>query len=92
MRMLCSVAECAGIVRFVVNWDWLVSMKINRNVHNDCMLPVTVYASETWAPKKAHMELLSVAQRNMERIMLCITLRDHKRNTWIRHIIYVIKK
>ena len=27
------------------------------------------------------MELLSVAQRKMERIMLDITLRDHQRNT-----------
>ena len=59
-----------------------------------------MYGSETWALKKAHMELLSVAQRKMERIMLGITLRDHKRNTWIRHqtgvndndIIDVIKK
>ena len=48
--------------------------------------------------KKAHVELLSVAQHTMERIMLGITLRDHKRNTWIRHqtgvndIIDVIKK
>ena len=44
------------------------------------------------------MELLSVAQLKMERIMLGITLRDHKRNTWTRHqtgvndIIDVIKK
>ena len=59
---------------------------------------VMVYGSETWALKKAHMELLSVAHRKMERIMLGITLRDHKRNTWIRHqtgvndIIDVIKK
>ena len=44
-----------------------------------------VYGSETWALEKAHMELPSVAQRKMERIMLGITLRDHKRNTWIRH-------
>ena len=66
-----------------------------------------VYGSETWALKKAHMEilsaaqlmeLLSAAQLNMERIMLGITLRVHKRNTWIRHqtcendIINVIKR
>ena len=44
-----------------------------------------VYGSETWALTKAHMDLLSVAQRKMERIMLGITLHDHKRNTWIRH-------
>ena len=74
------------------------SMKIKRNLHNEYVIPVMVYGSKTWALKKAHMELLSVAQRKMERIMLGITLRDHKRNTWIRHqtgvndIIDVIKK
>ena len=61
---------------------------------------VTSHVVRQWdtALKKAHMELLSVAQRKMERTMLCITLRDHTRNTWIRHqtgvnnIIDVIKK
>ena len=60
-------------------------MKIKRKIHNEYVLPVMVHGSETWALKKAHVELLSVAQRKMERIMLGITLRDHKRNTWIRH-------
>ena len=74
------------------------SMEIKRKVHNEYVLPVMVYGSETWALKKAHMELLSVAQRKMERIMLDITLCEHKRNTWIRYqtglndIIDVIKK
>ena len=74
------------------------SMNVKRKVHNEYVLPVMVYGSETWALKKAHMELLSVAQRKMERIMLGTTLRDHKRNTWIRHqtgvndIICVVKK
>ena len=57
------------------------SMNIKRKVHNEYVLPVMVYGSETWAQKKAHMELLSVAQRKMERIMLGITLRNHTRNT-----------
>ena len=65
------------------------SMNVKRKVHNEYVLPVMVYGSETWALKMAHMELLSVAQREMERIMLGITLRDHKRNTWIRHQICV---
>ena len=74
------------------------SMNINRKVHDECVLPVMVYGSETVALKKVHMELLSVAKCKMERIMLGITLRDHKRNTWIRqqtgvnYIINVIKK
>ena len=73
---------------------------IKRNAYNVYVLPVMVYGSETWALKKAHTEILSVAQRNIERMMLgiTVTLRDHKRNTWIRHqtrvnyIIDVIKK
>ena len=46
-----------------------------------------VYDSATWTLNKAHIELMAVG----------ITLRDHKRDTWIRHqtgvndIIYVIK-
>ena len=61
------------------------SMNATRKVHNEYELPVMVYGSETWALNKAHMELLSVAQRKMEGIILGITLRDHKRHTWIRH-------
>ena len=53
------------------------SMNIKRKVHNEYVLPVMVYGSETWALEKSHLELLSVAQRKMERIMLGITLRDH---------------
>ena len=74
------------------------SMKIKSTVHNEYVLPVMVYGSVTWALNTAHIELMSVAQRYIERFMLGITLRDHKRNTWIRHqtvvnvIIYVIKK
>ena len=74
------------------------SMEIKRKVYIEYVLPVMVYGSETWAPKKAHVELLSVAQHKMERIMPGVTLRDHKRNTWIRHqtgvndIIDVIRK
>ena len=70
------------------------SMDIKRKVHNAYVLSVMVYGNDTWALKKAHMEILSVAQR----IMLGITLRDHIRNTCIRHqtgvnyIIVVIKK
>ncbi|KAI8494201.1 hypothetical protein Bbelb_279610 [Branchiostoma belcheri] len=42
------------------------------------------YGSETWALTSTQMEMLRVAQRKMERIMLGITLRDRKRNSWIR--------
>ena len=38
------------------------SMKIKRKIHNEYVLPVMVYGSETWALKKAHMELLSLSR------------------------------
>ena len=61
------------------------SMNIKRKVHNEYVLPVMMYCSETWTLQKAHMKLLSLAQCKMERIMLGLTLPDHKRNTLIRH-------
>ncbi len=33
------------------------SMNVKRNVHNEYVLPVMVYGSETWALKKVDMEL-----------------------------------
>ena len=62
-------------------------MEIKMKVHNEHVLglPVMVYGSEMWTLKKVNMELLSVAQRKTERIMISITLRDHKRDTGIRH-------
>ena len=60
-------------------------MNIKRKVHHEYGLPVMVYGSDTLTPKEAHVELLSVTQRKMERTMLGTILRDHKRNTWIRH-------
>ena len=74
------------------------SKKIKRKVHNEYVLPIMVSGSKTWTLKKAHMELLSVAQRKMECNMFGIILRDHDFNGWIRHqtgvhdIINVIKK
>ena len=42
------------------------------------------YGSETSALTTEQIDALAVAQRKMERIMLGITLRDHRRNTRIR--------
>ena len=47
-------------------------------------MPVMTYGSETWALTTAQMDALAVAQRKMERIMLGITLRDQRHNTWIQ--------
>ena len=60
------------------------SMQIMKKVFNEFVLPVMTYGSETWALTIAQMDALAVAQRKMERIMLGITLRDQRHNTWIR--------
>ena len=60
------------------------SMQIKKKVFNEYVLPVMTYGSETWALTTAQMDALAVAQRKMERIMLGITLRGQRHNTWIR--------
>ena len=59
-------------------------MEIKRKIQEECILPVMTYGCETWALNNAMMDTLAVAQGKMELIMLGITLRDRKRNTWIR--------
>ena len=59
-------------------------MKIKREVLNEYVISVMTYGSETWALTTAQVNALAVAQRKMERIMLGVTLRDRKHNTWIR--------
>ena len=58
-------------------------MKIKRKIHDAYILPVMTYGCETLALNNAMTEKLAVAQRKMERIMLGISPRDRKRNTWI---------
>ena len=57
------------------------------------------YVIHAWTLTKAHMELLSITQRKMMRIMVVASpICDHKRNPWMLHqtgvndIIDVIKK
>ena len=60
------------------------SMNIKRKMHDEYILPVMTYGCETWVLNNATMDNLAVTQRKMERIMLGITLRNRKRNTWDR--------
>ena len=68
---------------------------LKRKVMNQCVLPVLTYGSETWTLTNRMATKLKVTQRKMERIMLGITLRDKKRNEWIRNqtrVTYVKQK
>ena len=58
------------------------SMKIKRKIQNEYVLSVMVCGSEKWALKKAHM--VSRATKHGAHHTRHY-LRDHTRNTWIRH-------
>ena len=57
---------------------------LKRKTFNQCILPVLTYACETWTMSQKMIKKFQTTQRKMERIMLGITLKDKKRNTWIR--------
>ena len=48
------------------------------------ILPAMTYGAETWSFTKKQIDILAVAQRNMERSTLGITRRDRWRNENIR--------
>ena len=57
---------------------------LKRKVFNQCVLPVLTYGCETWTLNTKAAQKLKVTQRSMERQMLNISLRDKRRNAWIR--------
>jgi hypothetical protein len=61
-----------------------MDIRLKTKVYEQCILPVMTYGSETLTLTKASANKLRVAQRAMERAMLGISLRDRKRNEWIR--------
>ena len=61
-----------------------VPICLKRKVFDQCILPAITYASETWTLTAKMENKLAAAQRNIERSMLGITMRDRKTNEWIR--------
>jgi hypothetical protein len=61
-----------------------MDIRLKKKVFEQCILPVMTYGSETLTLTKASINKLRVSQRAMERAMLGISLRDKKRNEWIR--------
>ena len=60
-----------------------------KNIFNSCVLPTMTYGAETWTTTKNMSQMLFVAQRAIERIMLGITRKDRLRNTVILQLIKV---
>lgn len=61
-----------------------IPQSLKTRVFNQCVLPVMTYACETWPLTVGMIHKLKVTQRNMERSMLGISLRDRVRNETIR--------
>src|SRR5215469_3771925 len=61
-----------------------IPLCLKRKMFDECILPVITYGAETWALTEILEEKLRVAQRRMERAMLGITIKDRRRNEWIR--------
>ena len=57
---------------------------LKSKTFNQCVLPVLTYGSETWCLNVKQTNKLRCAQRAMERRMLGVSLKDRKRNEWIR--------
>ena len=61
-----------------------IPLNLRVRLLEQCIIPVMTYGAQTWTITPAVIEKLQVAQRAMERALLGITLRDRRRNSWIR--------
>lgn len=61
-----------------------IPQHLRSKVFDSCILPVLTYGAQTWTMTKRNIDKLIKTQRAMERQMLHVTLKDKKRNTWIR--------
>ena len=52
-------------------------------VHNECILLVIMYRSETWSLSKTQLQKMVTTQCKMEWIMMQLTLHDRKSASWI---------
>lgn len=59
-------------------------IKLKAKIFDSCVLPVLAYGVETTTFTRKTINKLEVTERAMERRMLNITIRDRKRNEWIR--------
>uniref|UniRef100_A0A914WS31 Endonuclease-reverse transcriptase n=1 Tax=Plectus sambesii TaxID=2011161 RepID=A0A914WS31_9BILA len=61
-------------------------MRLKRRLFHQCVLLAMLYGCETWALTKATEDRLAKAQRQMERRILRVQLRDRRPNTLLRGI------
>ena len=69
--------------------SWLLrdkkfSLALRRKLYDQCILPSITYGCETWNLKKRMAIKLRSLQRAHERMILGVSLTDHKSSEWIR--------
>ncbi|XP_052750861.1 uncharacterized protein LOC128200685 [Galleria mellonella] len=75
-----------------------IPMAIKSKLYNTCILPCLTYGCQTWPAKNKDNQKLVVCQRNMERSMLNIRLRDRwttskiRKRTKINDVLQKIRK
>lgn len=64
-----------------------IPMHLKYCIFDQWVLPVFTYETLAWTITRLSMEKLQADQRALERQIIGVLLRDHKRNEWIRVII-----
>lgn len=64
--------------------DRRIPQYLRTRIYEQCVVPVITYGAQTWTLTKTMVNKLRTTQRAMERVMIGVTLRDRKRNEWIR--------
>ena len=62
-----------------------ISLKLKLRLYNALIVPIAIYASETWTLKKSDTQLLLVFEMRCFRSLLGLTLMDRVRNVEIRN-------
>ena len=60
-----------------------IPLRLKMKVHNECILPVIMYGSETWSLSKTQLQKIITTQCEMEWIMMGLSLHDRKSASWI---------
>ncbi|KAK6741639.1 hypothetical protein RB195_009483 [Necator americanus] len=60
-------------------------MKFKRRLYTKCVEPCLLYGCETWATRSKDLKALQIAQRQIMRRMLGVTLLMHRTNLWLEN-------
>ena len=80
----CKIAKSAMQQTYKSAWNAHIALSTKLHLHNTCILPIVLYASECWAPTKANVARLDTFDQWCLRRLLWITWQDHITNIEVR--------